>query len=302
MKRSGMMPWVGLRSILAARPPEITGVGSGGDWKFETTALAADFRHFEVRAAVEGGNPTISIFDYIGDDGEGGGVSDKRVAAALRSIGNCDVDVEINSPGGNYFMGVAIYNLLRRHPKAVNVQILGIAASAASVIAMAGDTIAIAHNAEIMIHEASGVFIGTKSEMAAAVETLEHIDQSMVSTYAARSGRPPEEFAAMIAGKDVYFRGQEAIDAGLADTLMERDAEMPVYAATEFPSDKASLDRFLAKHDMPRSARRDLFRAIGGGTHNAVDPDPATPRAGDPDEPVFQVTADQAARLAALNV
>lgn len=288
----------GLVAVRTARPPEIAGVSGGDNWRFETTALAADFRHFEVRAASAGGNPTISIFDYIGDDGEGGGVSDKRVAAALRSIGDRDVDVEINSPGGNYFQGVAIYNLLRRHPKAVNVQILGIAASAASVIAMAGDTIAIAHNAEIMIHEARGVFIGTKSEMADAVTTLQHIDDSMVATYAARSGRPAEEFAAMIAGKDVYFRGQEAIDAGLADTLMEREAEMPVYASTEFPSDRPSLDQLLAKRGMPRSARRELFRAIG--THNAADP--ATPRAGDPEEPVFQVTADQAARLAALNV
>lgn len=267
------------RAVCAAhRPPEITGIGSGANWKFETTALADDFRHFEVRAAAGSSNPTISIFDYIGDDGEGGGVSDKRVAAALRTIGDRDVDVEINSPGGNYFQGVAIYNLLRRHPKAVNVQILGIAASAASVIAMAGDTIAIAHNAEIMIHEASGIFVGTKSEMADAVQTLQHIDDSMVATYAARSGRPAEEFATMIAGKDVFFRGQEAIEAGLADTLMEREAEMPVYAtADDLPSDKASLDKYLAKQGMPRAARRDLYRAIG--TPSAVDP--ATPSAGD---------------------
>ncbi len=78
----------GLVAVRAARPPEIPGVSGGDNWRFETTALAADFRHFEVRAAAAGGNPTISIFDYIGDDGEGGGVSDKRVAAALRSIGD----------------------------------------------------------------------------------------------------------------------------------------------------------------------------------------------------------------------
>ncbi|HEX8556186.1 MAG TPA: hypothetical protein VF695_15880, partial [Sphingomonas sp.] len=116
------------------------------------------------------------------------------------------------------------------------------------------------------------------------VEVLKHIDDAMTATYAARSGRPAEEFAAMIAGKDVYFRGQEAIDAGLADTLMAREAQMPVYAAAdEFPSDKASLDRFLAKQRMPRSARRDLFRAMG--TPSAADP--ATLRAGDDAEPWF---------------
>jgi ATP-dependent Clp protease, protease subunit len=273
-----------LLAVLAAeRPPEIANIGSDAGWQFEMKALAEDFRHFEV-TALASETPTISIFDYIGDDGEGGGVNAKRIAAALRSIGDKPINVEMNSPGGNYFEGVAIYNLLRRHTQPVNVQVLGIAASAASVIAMAGDTIEIAANAEIMIHEAQGVFIGTKSEMAEAVEVLQHIDDAMTATYAARSGRPAEDFSAMIAGKDVYFRGQEAIDAGLADTLMEREAQMPVYAsADDFPSDKASLDRFLAKQNMPRSARRDLFRAIG--TPSAADP--ATPRAGDEPEPWF---------------
>lgn len=282
----------GLLAVRAARPPEITGVGDGSGWKFETTALAADFKHFEVRALADQ-RPTISIFDYIGDDGEGGGVTAKRIAAALRTLAGKPITVEINSPGGNYFEGVAAYNLLRRHDAHVRVEILGVAASAASVIAMAGDEIAIAHNAEIMIHEAMGVFIGTKSDMAEAVETLKHIDDSMVTTYAARSGRPVEEFAEMILGKDVYFRGQEAIDAGLADELMEREAEMPVYAeGADFPSDKASLDKFLAKHNMPRSARRDLLRAIGGGKPRAADPNPATLRAGNEPEAGFDRLLD----------
>jgi hypothetical protein len=83
----------------------------------------------------------------------------------------------------------------------------------------------------------------------------------------------------MIAGKDVFFRGQEAIDAGLADVLMEREASMPVYAdaADDLPTDIASLDRLLAKQGMKRAQRRDLFKAIKG-TPNAADP--ATPNAG----------------------
>lgn len=254
-----------LRAVIAARPPEITGVAPASGWKFETRALADDFRHFDVKALASE-RPTISIFDYIGDDGNGGGVSAKRVAGALRTVAGKPITVEMNSPGGNYFEGVAIYNLLRRHDAHVAVQILGIAASAASVIAMAGDTIEIAHNAEIMIHEARGLFYGTKSEMAEAIETLQHVDSAMVGTYAARSGRAADEFAAMIAGKDVYFRGQEAIDAGLADTLMDREAEMPVYAeADDFPTDQASLDKFLAEKNMPRAERRELFKALNGG-------------------------------------
>jgi hypothetical protein len=95
-----------------ARPPEMPEVAHSADWQFETRALADDFARFEVKALATG-TPTISIFDYIGDDGAGGGVPAAKVAGALRSIGNQPVIVEINSPGGNYFEGVAIYNLLR---------------------------------------------------------------------------------------------------------------------------------------------------------------------------------------------
>lgn len=272
-----------LAALAAHRPPEMPNLGSGADWKFETRALADDFKHFTVEALASD-QPTISIFDYIGDDGEGGGVSSKRISAALRSVGDKPIRVEINSPGGNYFEGVSIYNQLRRHPREVTVQVLGVAASAASVIAMAGDRIEIAANAEIMIHEARGLFMGTKSEMQDAWETLAHLDSAMCETYAARSGRPVAEFEAMIAGKDKFFRGQEAIDAGLADALIEREAQMPVYASADdhLPSDKASLDTFLAKQGMTRTQRRDLYAAMGTGTLRAADP--ATPRAGDEPE------------------
>jgi len=282
-----------LRAVIAAqRPPEIANIGLGSEWKFETRALAPDFEKVEV-TALASDRPTISIFGYIGDDGDGGGITTSRIAGALRSVAGKPITVEINSPGGNYFEGVAAYNLLRRHDADVRVEIVGIAASAASVIAMAGDEIVIAANAEIMIHEARGLFFGTKSEMRDAWETLAHIDTAMCETYSARSGRPVSEFEAMIAGQDVFLRGQEAIDAGLADALMEREAQMPVYAsADDFPADKQSLDRFLAKHDMPRSARRDLYRAMG--TRTAADP--ATPRAGDEPE------ADLSRLFAALTV
>ena len=91
---------------------------------------------------------TISVLDVIGADYiSGEGVTAKRIAAALRSIGNKDVIVNINSPGGDFFEGVAIYNLLREHPAKVTVQVLGLAASAASIIAMAGDEILIAKSA-----------------------------------------------------------------------------------------------------------------------------------------------------------
>lgn len=277
---------VGLLSALAERPPLMPDLGAGNDWQFETQALDPDFAAFEVKA-LSSDNPTISIFDRIGADYEGNGVTAARVAGALRSIGNRAATVEINSPGGNYFEGVAIYNLLRRHPQPISVQILGIAASAASIVAMAGDQIAIAHNAEIMIHQAQGVFFGNADDMEDAIVTLRKLDGAMAETYAARTGKPVEELLALMKA-ETYIGGQDAVDMGFADEVMEREAQMPVYAkADELPSDKATLDKFLATKGMPRAARRDLYRAMGVNTPRAADPDPATHNAGNEPEADF---------------
>lgn len=273
----------GLRSVSAERPPIMPEMAPQGDWTFETQALDASFAHFEVKALASS-QPTISIFDRIGADWEGNGVTAARIAAALRQIGDKPVIAEINSPGGNYFEGVAIYNLFRRHTQAVNVQILGIAASAASIIAMAGDSIAIAHNAEIMIHQAQGVFFGNADDMEDAIATLRKLDNAMAETYAAKTGKSIDDLIAMMKA-ETYIGGQEAVDAGFADEVMSREAQMPVYAkADEFPSDKAALDKLLATKGMPRAARRDLYRAIGTGTPRAAEPSPATHNAGDETE------------------
>lgn len=269
-----------LRAVMAARPPIMPDFAAHGEWTFETQALDSSFANFEVKALASD-HPTISIFDRIGSDWEGNGVTAARIAAALRQIGDKPVTAEINSPGGNYFEGVAIYNLFRRHTQAVNVQVLGIAASAASIIAMAGDTVAIAHNAEIMIHQAQGVFFGNADDMEDAIATLRKLDNAMAETYAAKTGKGIDELIAMMKA-ETYIGGQEAVDAGFADEVMQREAQMPVYAkADEFPSDKASLDKLLATKGMPRAARRDLYRAIGTGTPRAAAPNPATQNAGD---------------------
>src|SRR5690606_36870947 len=96
-----------------------------------------------VRAAVEDqGDRTISVYDVIGYDWwTGEGVTAKRIAGALRSMGAGPVTVNINSPGGDLFEGLAIYNLLREHQVHITTKVVGLAASSPSVIAMAGDTI-----------------------------------------------------------------------------------------------------------------------------------------------------------------
>lgn len=107
-----------------------------------------------VAAAADTEDDSTTIFDVIGENGMGGGVSLRRIAAALRRIGPNAVTVQINSPGGDMFEGIAIYNLLRTHPAAVTVEVLGLAASAASIIAMAGDDIRMSPGSFLMLHTA----------------------------------------------------------------------------------------------------------------------------------------------------
>ncbi|HCM4050930.1 TPA: ATP-dependent Clp protease proteolytic subunit, partial [Salmonella enterica subsp. enterica serovar Anatum] len=108
----------------------------------ETLPSALDRWDGGIKAAATDDN-SISVFDVIGQDYWGEGVTAKRIASALRAMNGADVTVNINSPGGDMFEGLAIYNLLREYEGRVTVKVLGIAASAASVIAMAGDDIQI---------------------------------------------------------------------------------------------------------------------------------------------------------------
>jgi ATP-dependent Clp protease protease subunit len=261
-----------------AKLPEMPDFSGHTEWQFETKALAKDFARFEVQAASD--NPTITIFDVIGESFDGGGVTPNRVAGALRAIGAKAITVEINSPGGNYFDGVAIYNLLRRHSEPVTVQVLGVAASAASIIAMAGDRIEIAHNAEIMIHQARGLFFGTADEMGHAMATLQKLDGAMADTYAARTGLDRDKLLGMMKA-ETFIGGSDAVDMNFADAVMEQEAQPVAYAEAggDLPSDIGSLDRFLAKQGMPRSKRRELYREIKGRAPTA---EPSTtPSAGE---------------------
>ena len=223
-------------------------------------------------AATASDNSTITMLDIIGDDGMGGGVSAKRIAAALRAIGNRDVTVQINSPGGDMFEGIAIYNLLRAHPARITVDVLGIAASAASVIAMAGDNIRMAPSSFLMLHNAWGVVIGNRHDMAEAATLFERFDGALADIYAARSGMARSEVATLL-DAETFLTAQEAVAAGMADTIAgETDAASDVSA--QMRPDilaKRRIDAALAQQGIPRSERRAMLKQITG-TRNAAEP------------------------------
>lgn len=216
---------------------------------------------------------TISILDVIGEDPwSGGGVTSKRIAAALRSIGDDQVQVDINSPGGDFFEGVAIYNLLRAHPHKVTVRILGIAASAASVIAMAGDEIQIGKAGFMMVHNAWVLAVGNRHDLAEAAKTMQPFDDAMATVYADRAG---VDKATAIGWMDneTWFSGEQAIEAGLADSYLPADTV--VEDRTRADSTRSihaarRVDALLARTGMTRSERRALLAEVKGGKQDAA--------------------------------
>lgn len=179
----------------------------------------------ELRAAVAENEEdrSISVYDVIGYDyWTGEGVTAKRIAAALRSLGSGDVTVNINSPGGDMFEGLAIYNLLREHKGEVTVKVLGLAASAASVIAMAGDTVQIARAGFLMIHNAWVIAAGNRNDLREIADWLEPFDAAMGDIYAARTGLETKAVGKLMDAES-WIGGSAAIEQGFADELLPAD-------------------------------------------------------------------------------
>lgn len=220
--------------------------------------------------AAEADDPnTISIYSIIGQDPwTGEGFTAKRMAAALRGIGKNAVTVNINSPGGDMFEGLAIYNLLREHPAKVTVKVMGVAASAASVIAMAGDDVLMGTGSVLMIHNAWGLVIGNRHDFADAADVFSTYDKSMAAIYAARTGMSEDEILAMLDGPSrssdgTYMTAAEAIEKGFADGEFEGTQQAQAIEAAQ-PRAGSMVDAILAQHGVPRVERRRLLREIAG--------------------------------------
>ena len=150
-------------------------------------------RWYDFRAQAKGAE--IVIYDEIGAFG----IPAKAFLDELKALGPvAELTVRINSPGGSVFDGVAIYNALKRHDAAITVWIDGIAASIASMIAMAGDEVVMPENAMLMLHDPSGLVMGTASDMRAMAEALDRMKAGMVAAYRDKSGRDDAEIEALM--------------------------------------------------------------------------------------------------------
>lgn len=270
--------------------PEIHADARLGAAQFDVRPDAMDRWRPEVRAAREG-DASISIYDTIGEGWDGGGVTAQRIGAILRNIGARDITVNINSPGGDFFEGVAIYNQLRAHPAKVTVNVMGLAASAASVIAMAGDAINMGDGAFMMIHNAWAMAIGNRHDLAAAAEQLAPFDAAMADVYASRAGITPAA-AADLMDKETWMGAQQAIDGGFADDRLEPvDVAENATTASANRHAKAMIETAMAKAGYGRTQRREAFAQLfatkpGAGDDNGkprAAGNTATPCAGDQD-------------------
>ncbi len=209
-------------------------------------------------------SPSIDIFDVIGSDFFGDGFTAKRMSAALRAIGeDKDVVININSPGGDLFEAATIYNLLVQHKGKVTVNILGLAASAASVIAMAGDMIRISKIGFLMIHNAWSIVIGNKDDLRAAADTLELFDESILTIYTSRAKAEDSAIRKMM-DNETWIGADDALEYGFADELIDaktapgKEGEKQTKAQA-----KRTIEMALAREGFSRKEREDIFQKAG---------------------------------------
>lgn len=231
-----------------------------------------------IRAAAteEGADRSISIYDPIGQDyWTGEGVTARRIAAALRTLGAGPVTVNINSPGGDMFEGLAIYNLLREHKGEVTMKVLGVAASAASVIAMAGDTVQIARAAFFMVHNSWVIASGNRNDLRDIADWLEPFDAAMADIYVSRTSADAKAIAKLMDAES-WIGGSAAVEQGFADELLasdqvgQGDAKAQAHAARR-------LEAALRASGLPKSEAMRLISEFKSGVG-----DPAGSGEGDP--------------------
>lgn len=224
---------------------------------------------------------TIGIYSPIGDTYYGDGWTSAKMSAILRSVGNRDLTVNINSPGGDVFEGLAIYNLLRAHPAKVTVNVVGLAASAASFIAMAADEINIGRAAFMMIHNAWVIAAGDRNDFKDFADWLAQFDETLADIYSARTGVDAKTVAKLM-DAETWMGGQKAVDEGFADDLLAADR------VTRKEDDKSAdngvrgAERLLRNEGLSKTVSQRIISEIKSMLSDSVvtDPKPSARDAG----------------------
>lgn len=231
----------------------------------------------------EGGKPALlTIYEEIGF----WGVQAKDFVSQLNSVQASEIEVEINSPGGDTFAGVTMYNALRASGKQVTTKVMGVAASAASLVFMAGDKRVMPANTMLMIHDPWTITAGNAAELRETADMLDKVGGSVRATYAARSGLDDAKLTEMLS-KDTWLTADEAKEHGFATDVVE---EVAVQA--KFDLARAALPETVMALFKPKSQQQD--------DPPADDPPADDPPADDPpaDDPPAAPFGEQVQTLA----
>lgn len=215
-----------------------------------TTANKTNNQSWFTIKAAKNDTAEISIYDEIGF----WGVTAQQFAKDLKALGNNlkQINLHIHSPGGDVFDGIAIYNLLKNHPANKTVYIDGLAASMASVIAMAGNEIIMPENAMMMIHKPWGIQGGDADDMRKYADLLDKVESTLITAYTAKTGKSETDLAEMLK-EETWLTGKECIEQGFADKLAD-----PLVAMACIQSKK--LEDYT---NMPETIKNMLFKPQG---------------------------------------
>lgn len=182
----------------------------------------------------------ILIYDEIGGSF---GVSAEEFVTDLMGITAKNIDVRINSPGGSVFDAIAIYNALVKHPANVTTYVDALAASAASIIAMGGDSVVMMVGSQMMIHDAMGAEMGNARDFREMADFLDDQTRNIASIYAYKSGNQAdiENWLGLMAN-ETWMMAQEAVDLGLADSVYTRAVKREIMPSDEDPTEEPDSD------------------------------------------------------------
>lgn len=217
--------------------------------------------HALVRAEVastESTEATLYLYGPIDSWGGMWGISASEVAQALAALpsGTTDLTVRINSPGGEVFEAVAIMNLLRDHSARITARVDGLAASAASFLAVSADELIMGGNTELMIHDAWGLAIGNANDMRSYADLLDQTSNDIASVYAAKAGSGRQQWRDYMLAES-WFDAQEAVDLGLADSVntgTDEPADPEEAVAARMAFDTATLFTYAGRGQAPAPA------------------------------------------------
>jgi ATP-dependent protease ClpP protease subunit len=224
---------------------------------------------YSIRALAGSNSADIYVYDEIGF----WGVTASDFVAELMSLRADTLNVHINSPGGDVFDGIAIHSALISHPATVNVHIDALAASIASVIAMAGKTITAAKGSMMMVHDASGVCFGNAADMLATAAILDRCSDVIAGFYADRTGGDVADWRGVMRA-ETWYTGPEAVAAKLADQLAgSPEIEVPPTPEPPEPDEAGEQvdGRMAATFDPAVYGYRGPLYTVSNGGHTGAD-------------------------------